>query len=238
MARDLCWIDLETTGLEWSEGHEIIEVAIIMTDARLIEQERWHALVMPLRPGMVSPETQAINGFDLQRWRDEGARSIADVLPEILVRMTERSPAGQNIGFDLGHLTAAMGKSGTWPRRTVDLQLLAWPLHASGRLDRRGLADICACLGVVNADPHRAMGDIEATVECARRLLSHHISPEVRPGEMQMLIEVACISCYQVERVRKSTPLGGPFALLEQKGHRRTPEGWKCPSCVARYQRR
>ena len=73
--KDLCFIDIETTG-NWFGYHEIIEVAAIRTspDAGNIKQT-WHKRIRPRHPDRITKEAQDLNKFTLEEWADEPHRS-------------------------------------------------------------------------------------------------------------------------------------------------------------------
>lgn len=172
--RDLAWVDLETTGLDPLE-HEIIEIAIIRTDWRLNELRRFHALVMPLCPECAQEEALAINGFSLDRWLAEGARPLKLALEEARPYLKGASLAGHNIGnFDAVFLRQAHREHAMrtpWHWRQLDTVSLAYGPFVCGDIGGQSLAAMCDALGVINANPHSAMDDIEATIQCARVLL-------------------------------------------------------------------
>lgn len=171
--RDLAWVDVETTGLEPID-YEIIEIAIIRTDARLRVLREWHAYVMPKRPERAHPKAVEKNGFSLELWQSRDTRDIGDVLPEVLEMVAGCDLAGQNPAFDRDWLKVYCrlhSLTPTWNHHLLDVASLVYPRILAGEARWRSLAAICEVCEVENAAPHEAMADIRATLACARVLM-------------------------------------------------------------------
>jgi len=155
----LVFIDTETTGLD-AVADRLIEVAAVRVNARLRITERFRSLVRPGIP--VSLMVQRLTGITAAELG--GAPPIDEVYPRFVEFVGDAVVVGQNVGFDLGFLTAAARRRGRRPPAwssfdTLEASLLLYP-----ELDRHGL-DAMAQYLQVEPPAHRALRDAEATVE-------------------------------------------------------------------------
>lgn len=132
----LAFVDIETTGLV-AGWHEPIDVGIVITDLEGNEIDHWFRRIMPNHPERTSPGAQAVNGFDVARWRELGALSAEDAVAEI-VAFHERVAGDRtvmmvafNSQFDtafLDHLFRSAGRS--WREIyhyfVLDIPSMAW----------------------------------------------------------------------------------------------------------------
>jgi len=176
---EIAWVDLETTGLHPEQGDEIIEAAVIITDEHLRELSRWHAYVTPSERAVARMDAcednfvRRVVGFDEGLWRVRGSIS-QEAAAGLLRRMVGgRRGAGHCWSvFDIRFLRclfdvdAALGT-----HRPLDTASLAYDYVRRGWIKNAGLGRLCRYLGVSLERAHAADCDIEATVECARRLL-------------------------------------------------------------------
>lgn len=155
--------DLETTGLDPSEGHEIIEIgAVPIIDGKVREDCAFHALVDPDRP--IPPDSSRVNGItdDMVRGRPR----IDVVLPEFARYCGPHPLIAQNADFDLGFLEACC--------RRLELPRFCSKLHDTMLMSRRifpgerrhGLDDICRRLAVAVGNRHRSIDDVLLTAQC------------------------------------------------------------------------
>ena len=171
--RDLAFIDLETTGLDPAR-HEILEAAVIRVDGEtLAEIDHTDVRVHPERIEDASPEALRINGYTPEAWKD--AANLAQALEWIAPMLEGAVPAGHNPGFDRAFIEAACRRTGTspptWDHHLLDTASLAWPLLASGKLAGLSLDAVCAHLGIVRKERHRALADAADSLEVARRMI-------------------------------------------------------------------
>ena len=90
------WMDCEFGGLD-PERHDITEVALIMTDYRLVEgvSAEWK---IRARADRISREAAEISGYTEEGWKD--ARPVREVLSELADKLPRGKtivPAGQNV---------------------------------------------------------------------------------------------------------------------------------------------
>jgi DNA polymerase-3 subunit epsilon len=155
-------VDVETTGIDASDGHRVCEVAMLKF-LRGDVIDSLVSLVNPMRP--ISPGASAINGITDPMVA--GAPCFCDLFPRILAFIENDVLVFHNAPFDLSFLRAeARIAGGEWPGNpVVDTLLLA---RRTGRFRSNSLSSICRDLGI-GAGFHRA----EADAYAAGKLLLH-----------------------------------------------------------------
>lgn len=147
--------DVETTGLDPSDGHRVCEIALLRF-LRGTVIDSLVSFVNPLRP--ISPGASAVNGItDAMVFR---APTFSDLFPRILDFLGGDPLVFHNAPFDLSFLRmeAALA-GGTWPGNPViDTLSLA---RRTRRFRTHSLPAICGQLGIA-ADFHRAESDAYA----------------------------------------------------------------------------
>ena len=159
--------DTETTGLEPSNGDEIIQIgAARIVNNRLLRQEVFNQIVDPERP--LRPEGIPIHGITEDMVR--GQPTIDVVLPAFHEFCEETVLIAHNAAFDMRFLQ--MKEQGTGIRfgqpvlDTLLLSAVAHPNQESHKLD-----DIMTRLGVVIGKRHNALEDALATGEVFLKLV-------------------------------------------------------------------
>jgi len=158
--RDLCFIDLETTGSIF-EYHEIIEAGVIRTTANgetvLGECE---LRFRPTHPERLTAEAREVNGFDPSQWTPSHADELT-AWTEFLGLMSNTVSIAHNPAFDrsfLEHTLRRCGITSMPSRHWIGTESLAWPYVIKGLLSSTRLEDICAFLGIAKEPlPHRAL---------------------------------------------------------------------------------
>lgn len=178
-ARELCFIDIETTGAIFG-FHEVIEVAAIRTSAdAAVEKGRMSFRLLPEFPDRLSGAAAAINRFDLAAWRGT-AQDPAQAWSE-LDRFAEGCvPVAHNPSFDRAFIEIALQRAGRNPLPVgyhwIGTESIAWPLVKQGRLGSTSLSEICGFLGLPKEPlPHTAAGGAE-TLFRVYQGLTHHWS--------------------------------------------------------------
>jgi len=184
-------LDLETSGLR--EGyHDVIQFAAVAVD------EEWHELdAMELKLFFdlerADPRALEINGYDPEVWKREavapaiGRGRIADFLRKhaTVSKISQRTKRSYTVARVCGHNAANFDGPflAAWFKR--ESQFL--PAACFEALDTLALArwasfvghcpppdhklgTVCEWLGVELVQAHRALDDVRATVEVARRL--------------------------------------------------------------------
>ncbi len=179
-------LDVETTGLNLMDGHEIVEIAVAGFTARGIE-DRWSTLVKPGRP--IPRESSNVHGI---RDRDvANSPSMAEVLPMVEERTAGRILVLHNAPFDLEFLTAACFRAARAPmdRPLIDTLLLS--RRCFTQVQGHTLTEVAARLGVVPEGAHRALPDAVTTANVMmalwRRAETSHGVELLRPEEIERI---------------------------------------------------
>lgn len=159
--------DTETTGLEPSQGDEIIQIgAVRIVNGRLLRQEIFNRLVDPRRP--VHPDSLAIHGIDDVRLIGQPGAEI--VLPAFHTFAADTVLVAHNAAFDMRFLAlkeATIGLQFSQPvLDTLLLSAVVHPHQASHALEA-----IAERLGVAIDMRHQALDDALVTGEIFLKLL-------------------------------------------------------------------
>lgn len=174
--RDLCFVDIESTGLHPHEGHEIIEVAMVRICPKTLEERgRLHEYILPHVPP--SSDVATINGYNEEEWRQNGAQHLTvNHLKSMSKLMTGATLAGQNPGFDKSFLEPVFKTflEQPWPKmdyHLLDVASLAWPLFVSGHIQGVGLKHTRKLFGLTGRE-HRALSDVLDTITVYKNTVS------------------------------------------------------------------
>ena len=166
-------MDCEFGGLD-PEAHDITEIAVIVTDYRLLEITRaeWKVLA---RAERISEEGAAIGGYSAEAW--EGAPPLRQALGELSALLPSGAqivPAGQNVRMDVAFLERGYRNCGIpypFDYHVIDLVTLfySWSLVAGEPVSALSLRQAALTAGLIeDAVPHRAMADAELTLDTFR----------------------------------------------------------------------
>jgi len=153
--------DTETTGLEPSNGDEIIQVgAVRIVNGRLLRQEIFDQLVDPRIP--LKPEGIPIHGITEDMVR--GQPTIDVVLPAFHEFCTDTVLVAHNAAFDMRFLQLKEDSTGVrFQQPVLDTLLLSAVIHANQESHR--LESIAERLGINVIGRHTALGDAFVTGE-------------------------------------------------------------------------
>lgn len=186
----LCAVDTETTGLD-PENNSIIELCILplLPDYSINKKlPMFNMLMQPIPGKKIDQEALQINKIDLVNLMTKclDAYKVADLLVDwfdkLNLGMYKRIvPLAQNWPFDRGFLISWLGA------KTFELlfdksyrDTMTFATSLNDRADMRnekipfpkqGLKYLCTQFGIVNPDPHRALGDCVTTAEVYKNLL-------------------------------------------------------------------
>jgi DNA polymerase III epsilon subunit-like protein len=183
-------MDLEFGGLD-PELHDITEIAVVVTDYRLVELAHGEWKVRA-RPERVTAESARMSGWSEEAWRDAPTlRQALSELTAILPAGRTVVPAGQNVRMDVQFLERGYKACGLpWPfdYHVIDLATLfyAWSLVAGETVPALSLRQAATLAGLTDGVvEHRAMADARLTLEAFRHYvgrLAPRPAPETPPA--------------------------------------------------------
>ncbi|NJM32150.1 MAG: DNA polymerase III subunit epsilon [Limnobacter sp.] len=146
-------LDTETTGLEWRQGHKIIEIGCVEMMGRQVGSRHFHEYVHPERE--IDPGAQAVHGISLAQL--EGKPVFGQVADAFLEFIQGSTLIIHNASFDLGFLDYELGliKKGRvtdYVHQVIDSLAMAREMFPG---KRNNLDALCERLGVNNA--HRQL---------------------------------------------------------------------------------
>jgi DNA polymerase III alpha subunit (gram-positive type) len=164
--RDLCFIDIETTGSLFGY-HEIIEIGAVRTTPKADRQlGEWYRRIVPTKPERVTEFAQNLTNFDAQHWVN--AHPSDQYLWEEFARFAAGSvPVCHNPSFDRAFITLAAAGAGVLDLlldyHWIGTESLAWPLYRTRQVPKLSLAELCRYLGVPQEPlPHNALNGAHA----------------------------------------------------------------------------
>jgi DNA polymerase-3 subunit epsilon len=159
-------LDTETTGLEVTQGHRVIEIGCIELKDRRPTGRTFHRYLCPERE--VEPGALAVHGITNEFL--SGQPRFAEVAEEFLEFVRDAELVIHNAAFDVGFLDAELARVGGAAQRIVeacqvlDTLALARQLHPG---QRNSLDALCRRYGVDNSrrDLHGALLDAQLLSE-------------------------------------------------------------------------
>ncbi|MBW2495715.1 MAG: 3'-5' exonuclease [Deltaproteobacteria bacterium] len=174
----LAFLDCEFGGLD-VELHDLTEVGIILTDARLEEQSeaQWRVRA---RPERITKSAAEIFGYDEALWAEApGVRQVLTELVEMLPKDRKVIPAGQNVRMDVIFLERAFKNCGIpypFDYHVLDLATLfySWSLVTGEPARAISLRQAATTAGLLESGgvAHRALEDARLTLECFRHYIA------------------------------------------------------------------
>ena len=159
--------DTETTGLNPSEGDEIIQIgATRIVNGKLLRSESFEQLVDPQRP--LAPESAQIHGITVDMLA--GQPHIAEVLPAFHAFAAETVLVAHNAAFDMRFLQLKEEATGLrFDQPVLDTLLLSPVIHPNQESHR--LEAIAERMGVHIVGRHTALGDAIVTGEVFLKMI-------------------------------------------------------------------
>ncbi|WP_141431930.1 PolC-type DNA polymerase III [Bacillus sp. 03113] len=155
MGNTYVFIDLETTGLDY-KTEQITEIGAIKLDDNFDEIDRFHTMVS-LEKGRELPEfitkLTGITAQDLEGWPPENI-----CLTELATFIGDSIVVAQNAPFDLSFIS----RGDIYPESFICTRALA--RYVEPELSA-SLKDVCKRRGIDLNGHHRALNDVEATIE-------------------------------------------------------------------------
>lgn len=158
-------LDTETTGLEWRQGHRVIEIGCVEVMGRKLTGRRFHRYINPERD--IDAGAAAVHGITREFLQDKP--KFSDVVAEFLDFVSGGELIIHNAPFDMGFLEyefSLLGQGGLGPQiaGVIDTLRLAKELHP-GR--KASLDALCDRFEIDNAHRtlHGALLDAELLAE-------------------------------------------------------------------------
>ncbi len=159
--------DTETTGLDPSQGDEIVSIgAVRIVNGRLLEHEMFEQLIDPGRD--MSPEASRITGIETSMLQDEPP--IGKVLPAFGQFCEDTVLVAHNAAFDMRFLRLKEEATGVrFTQPVLDTLLLSAVLQPDA--DGHALEAIAERMGINPIGRHTALGDAIMTGEVFLRMI-------------------------------------------------------------------
>lgn len=156
--------DTETTGIQVSEGHRMVEIGCVELFNRVETGRVFHAYFNPERS--MPPEAQAVHG--LSETFLSGQKLFADYCEELLDFLEDSPLVAHNAAFDFAFLNYELGECGRLhiPRsRMIDTLALSRTRHPGAK---HSLDAMCARFGVDRSHriKHGALLDAQLLAQC------------------------------------------------------------------------
>jgi DNA polymerase III subunit epsilon len=177
--KDLCFIDVETTGARIGY-HEIIEIGVIRTCPAAEEIRcNWQRRIAPLFPERITEIAREINGFSVEEWpSDPSSRSLWENFVNVV---SGSIPVCHNPSFERAFISLTAAEQGVLDlgldHHWIGTESLAWPLVKSHSLSQFSLESICKYFGLEpELTPHSALGGAEACLRVYKRFMEIYAS--------------------------------------------------------------
>ncbi|MDX1669062.1 MAG: DNA polymerase III subunit epsilon [Limnobacter sp.] len=146
-------LDTETTGLEWRDGHRIIEIGCVELLGRQVTNQHYHQYINPERE--VDQGAYEVHGISNERLADEPV--FKDIVQPFLDFVKGSTLIIHNASFDLGFLNAELsrlklGSMDDYVEGVIDSLMMAREMFPG---KRNNLDALCDRLGVNNG--HRTL---------------------------------------------------------------------------------
>ncbi|PWB57245.1 MAG: DNA polymerase III subunit epsilon [Nitrosomonadales bacterium] len=187
-------LDTETTGLETSLGHRIIEIAAVEMVNRQLTGNHFHQYLNPGRE--IDPGAQQVHGISLEFLQDKPA--FRDVVDDFLGYVAGGELVIHNAPFDVGFLNHELGLLGMEPIQhycpvITDTLKMAKQLRPG---QKNNLDALCRTYQIDNSKRtlHGALVDTELLAE---------VYLAMTRGQESLMIEAAPVLPQNVARVQR-----------------------------------
>lgn len=172
-------LDTETGGTN-PKNDALCEIAFVVVDDKMNELHRYEAIVAPhdvqcgddpceFRLGEYKDRAMEVNGISMDEIeKGESYFVVAKETAFSLISLDVLHVVGHNVAFDIRFLNAML-KSEDYQISIAPICTLKmakkWAKEKDVKIESFSLTGLCNHFGIVNKNPHRAMGDVEATLE-------------------------------------------------------------------------
>ncbi|BAP37752.1 hypothetical protein AS4_28120 [Acinetobacter guillouiae] len=171
----LCFLDLETTGVNLFQDHTL-EIGAILVDSRLEVVKEFHSYIKPDKLVSFSRSSKNTHGHTEQFFNDKF--NSHDVLLDFFNYIgTDYRFVGWNISFDVGffrklcHLNNMTSKYNEINYRHIDLQsVFYWYCIQNNLNNLSSLDDACKHFNISRSSYHNAYEDALITYKIYKRL--------------------------------------------------------------------
>jgi DNA polymerase-3 subunit epsilon len=132
-------LDTETTGLNPSLGHRLVEIAAIELSDRKVSDRSFHRYLNPERE--IDEGAASVHGLTLDRLQDEP--KFAEIAPAFLEFISGAELIIHNAPFDMGFLNAELVRAGLplLDNQVIDTLKVAKDLHPGKKNNLNALCD-------------------------------------------------------------------------------------------------
>ena len=194
--RDLTFFDTETTGLDPRTGDRVIELAAVRVRGGKVVGS-FQELVDPQRP--VPAGAFRVNGISDEMLA--GKPLMAEVLPGFAKFIRGSCLCAYNAPFDMDFLESEFRLAGMeLPEGIAVIDVLSMARHLLV-LERYALWFVSESLGIGGGQEHRALADVELTIEVFKRL-----SERLTEKDISSLDDMVCLlgrGCAAFDRMQK-----------------------------------
>jgi DNA polymerase-3 subunit epsilon len=212
-------LDVETTGLEATAGHRIIEIGCVELLNRRPTGQKFHRYLNPERE--IDAGALAVHGIEMARLVQ--APKFAEIAAELLAFIEGAELVIHNAPFDVGFLDAELARL-PGPRavaqicRVLDTLALARSLHPG---QRNSLDALCKRYSVDNArrELHGALLDAGILVDVYLAMTGGQsaLALDTRSTEAAAMLAGSVASALRVPGITLSTPMADPDELRQHE---------------------
>jgi DNA polymerase-3 subunit epsilon len=211
-------LDVETTGLETSAGHRIIEIGCVEILNRRPTGQKFHRYLNPERE--IDAGALAVHGIELARLLS--APKFADIAPELVEFISGAELIIHNAPFDVGFLDAEFARLPGESRcvagmcRVLDTLALARSLHPG---QRNSLDALCKRYSVDNTkrELHGALLDAGILVDVYLAMTGGQSALALAPAQGEVsAIEVSTITV-RTPGMSLAVPMANDEELLQHE---------------------
>jgi len=207
-------LDVETTGLDATAGHRIIEIGCVEIVNRRLSGQKFHRYLNPERE--IDAGALAVHGIELARLQQ--APRFAEVADELLTFISGAELIIHNAPFDVGFLDAEFARLPGEARKVaalckvLDTLALARSLHPG---QRNGLDALCKRYSVDNSkrELHGALLDAGILVDVYLAMTGGQSSLSLAPASQR---NAAAVAAADVAKVVAGIALAVPQASADE----------------------